>query len=344
MKRVIACLLALLLMFSFCACSEEETGSDPIVQAYLEKAQEFMDADDLDSAVAVLEEGIANTNASELIEMLDKVQATVEEETTEPTVAETEPAMDFSPYLGLWASDKCQMELTSSSDLLYLNMKCVSYRVLEFELDLSAKIDEQEQGKIEFAFDDDGCGNSGKVTLYLDDDVINYVLSDYVASSEYGIQTAYGGGSLTRATESMDFSETEPTQTELETEPTEALEAPTRPNYGGSEYLGTWQDTWSQRATMEIGKNNGYYEIVIKWPSGANETTVWMMWGVDGEGGSIFCDYSEKTIKYYDEYGNSDVYSVYMGGQATLYIYDGYLYWEDHMEDAGSNCCFEKVD
>ena len=345
MKKLIAGLVAILLLISCCGCSNTEEETDPFVSAYMQKAQEFIDAGELDSAAAVLEEGIKNTNAPELTELLEQVQKTVEEQTTEP-VEETEPQPDFSAYLGLWANEKCRMELTASSEELFVNMKCLSYRVLEHELDMSAKISEQEEGKVRLPFDDDGLGNSGVVVLYLDGDVINYVITDYVAVSDMGIQTQYGGGSLTRVDEGTQLNEIQPAETEPETEPAEPsapADESTRPNYGGSEYLGKWVDTWSQRATMEIEKNDGYYGVTIRWSNGASETHVWRMWAVDAEGGSLFSTNCEKTVEYCDEYGNSTVYVIYTEGEATIYIYDGYLYWNDYTEDAGQNCCFEKV-
>ena len=69
-------LLALLLAFTCTGCKKESgsQNNDPVA-AYASKAQEYLDAGDTETAIAVLEEGIATTGSDELTAMLEQLQS-----------------------------------------------------------------------------------------------------------------------------------------------------------------------------------------------------------------------------------------------------------------------------
>lgn len=111
------------------------------------------------------------------------------------------------------------------------------------------------------------------------------------------------------------------------------------------DYLGVWQDCYSERCVIEIDKiNDTYYYILIEWPNSATESTQWV------------CDaeYNEtnNTLEYtcdcynmvYNDDGSALETPIYEGGKGILYIgADDNLYWEDYTENVGANCVFTKL-
>lgn len=70
MKRIIALICVFLLMFSLCSCAML-SGKSKDVERYRSQAQEKLDADDIEGAIAILEEGVAYTGDEGLKRMLD---------------------------------------------------------------------------------------------------------------------------------------------------------------------------------------------------------------------------------------------------------------------------------
>ncbi len=213
MKQIIAGVLLVASLLAFTGCSsKQEQATNPIVDACKQVAQQHIDNGDIESAIQVLEEGFAATKDPTIRSLLEQfktmasTQATDAASATDTTMPSeetnstetTNPTFSVDSYLGSWSNTYCQMDIARNADLITLNMVCISYRVVEFELTLSTPIPSLESNKLEFPFDDDGLGNQGTVVLYLDSNNLNYVISDYIANSDYGIQTSYGGGSLTR--------------------------------------------------------------------------------------------------------------------------------------------------
>lgn len=111
-----------------------------------------------------------------------------------------------------------------------------------------------------------------------------------------------------------------------------------------AEYTGTWQDTYSQRCYMEIGSYDGiYYNIDINWASSAQENTHWSLCGMYDEiMGGIHYNGS-RIEEYYPEEGEMQETYVYSDGEGLIWIGDnGMLYWDDYIEQQGTDCSFEK--
>lgn len=111
-----------------------------------------------------------------------------------------------------------------------------------------------------------------------------------------------------------------------------------------AEYVGTWQDTYSQRCYMEISSSDGIqYYIDINWGSSAQENTHWSLWGMyDEVMGGIYYNGS-KIEEYYPEGGEMQETIVYSDGAGLIWMGDdGMLYWDDHVEEQGRDCSFEK--
>ena len=147
-----------------------------------------------------------------------------------------------------------------------------------------------------------------------------------------------------KATEPVEIVTTTPATQPKETEaPTNPMESVEEVFYSYSPYVGKWQDTWSKRANMTITPTNGGYKVVISWASSASEVAKWEMTARDAEGDSLFSNDCRHWIEYCDEAGNVTKQLIYTGGQVTLGIFDGVLLWFDYTQEAGENCCFEKV-
>ena len=109
-------------------------------------------------------------------------------------------------------------------------------------------------------------------------------------------------------------------------------------------FIGTWNDLNSLRCWMTI--NNDYsdiFDINISWSSSASENCTWEFTGkYDPTLNGIL--YSGDCIL--TQYSSDDSYTkefIYNDGTGLLYIgADGYLYWDDWKENAGSDCFFEK--
>lgn len=104
------------------------------------------------------------------------------------------------------------------------------------------------------------------------------------------------------------------------------------------DFFGSWQDSWSQRCSMEITREEGVPCVQISWGNSAYETYVWQMeCEYDPERGLLayvdgvcFIEGETRTI-------------LYENGTGLFYIQDGILYWKDDIEDAGADCRFEMV-
>lgn len=99
MRKLLAFLLAVAcLSFAGCDQPQEQTQDDSMVTAYLETAQTYIDSGDVDTAIAVLEEGCQKTgNHEKITALLEKLkteksqQEQTEAPAEEPTETPTEP-------------------------------------------------------------------------------------------------------------------------------------------------------------------------------------------------------------------------------------------------------------
>ena len=110
------------------------------------------------------------------------------------------------------------------------------------------------------------------------------------------------------------------------------------------EYVGNWWDTYSQRCNMEISSYDGInYEIDINWGSSAWDNTHWAFYGIydELEGGIYY--YGSRIEEHYSDDGELEETYVYSNGEGLLWIGDdGILYWDDYIEQQGTDCSFER--
>ena len=110
------------------------------------------------------------------------------------------------------------------------------------------------------------------------------------------------------------------------------------------EFLGTWQDTVSQRCGMKIQIDGTKYVIEINWGSSARENTRWSFTGqYDSARGGIAYT-GQRVEEVYPEEGKVEETVVYENGTGLLYLKEGLLYWTDDVEDMGAQCVFEKYE
>ena len=110
--------------------------------------------------------------------------------------------------------------------------------------------------------------------------------------------------------------------------------------------LGTWEDSWSQRAHMEITAydDSGYYQVDIYWGSSAWETRHWSFYG--------YYDPKEDAIIYEgscadeitDDDGNTEYDQQYDDGTGKLKLTgSGEIKWIDDKDNAGEDCVFVRA-
>ena len=74
MRKCIIFLLSILIAFSLVGCTKENNSPNTFVDIYKNKATEYIENGDLESAITVLEEGVSKTNDEELKKMLGELQ------------------------------------------------------------------------------------------------------------------------------------------------------------------------------------------------------------------------------------------------------------------------------
>lgn len=341
MKRLIAIILAALVVLSLGGC-KEAVQPDPLVQAYKENAQKHISEGDFESATAILEDGLSKTNNNgELKALLDQVKA---QQTQQPE--ETEPVENpGSGFIGYWENDFHCIGIKEADGKLQLIMVCYSGYFDLYSVVSSVEISAATETKVVFPFDDDNYGNSGNVTLYLEGDVLNYVITDFVLVNQdeepYGIGIDCGGGSLRRVQE-MPLP-LEMLEENLKEEPDDADSSSEDEE---DIYVGEWSDIFSERATMSIVKTAGKYSIKIEWADSSTTVTTWTMTAIEKqEDGDYWLDSTDckKTITEYADNGDIFKEIVYENGKAMIYYMDEALMWIDYTEYAGDDCCFEKM-
>ena len=112
---------------------------------------------------------------------------------------------------------------------------------------------------------------------------------------------------------------------------------------GISSLVGTWGDSWSQRAHMEISPSGSEYYCEIRWGSSWNETEVWRFHiQDDGSGEYRFDDCMRVTLLTKDD-GSEEEVIHYRFGTGKLILQDEVMKWVDDHDHAGDDCAFVKI-
>lgn len=240
MKRCLAALLALFVLLAFAGCASTQKSSQ-LSDIYLQTAQQYIDDGDLDSAVGVLEEGIAATNDSRLTALLDEVKAMQLEKAAEETVTPSDeapkeektpetqdtadnelpeepipddPGIDIADYLGVWTETAVtsnsiarSLDLSAEGDILNIYY-CVNQSPpwsRTAEVYESVNVSEIQDAALSIDFID-SWGNSGTLSLSFDEESITCATNDLITPAE-GADWSVGEGTYTFTAKYASWSE-----------------------------------------------------------------------------------------------------------------------------------------
>ena len=106
--------------------------------------------------------------------------------------------------------------------------------------------------------------------------------------------------------------------------------------------VGDYIDTYSQRATAHIEKEDEGLLIVVSWASSAKETTTWTMHAkLDGYQLTYGGEYITNIT--FDDDGNKTEEVTATNNLGYMDIEDGKLYWGGAAQEENRNCVFEKI-
>lgn len=107
---------------------------------------------------------------------------------------------------------------------------------------------------------------------------------------------------------------------------------------------GMYQDSTSQRASLEILKFGDLYDLTVTWPSSASEVTYYYISG-NYEKNKITYGGEQIVTYQYDENGEeTPIDSTATNNLGYFEIKDGKLYWTGAAQDQCKTCVFEKIE
>lgn len=109
-------------------------------------------------------------------------------------------------------------------------------------------------------------------------------------------------------------------------------------------FLGTWQDSYSQRCSMNITELDDGTYVSIDWANSASDGYLWTYYVENVDNGALWCTQGIKEYYYSTEGGELEYGTEYVDGTATLWIdSEGILHWEDNVLNEGAECLFENM-
>lgn len=109
-------------------------------------------------------------------------------------------------------------------------------------------------------------------------------------------------------------------------------------------FVGEYQDSYSQRAGMEIKKNPDGEGLLIHihWGSSANENTQWDMTATYRDGQLVYSDGLKTEHMMKDESSEEIVKTLEENQKGYFEVKDGILNWTGAPEESCQACAFEK--
>ena len=111
-------------------------------------------------------------------------------------------------------------------------------------------------------------------------------------------------------------------------------------NYASS-LSGSYQDSYSQRASAEVTDNGDMVEITVSWAGSAFERYVWDM-TCAREGDKLTYKDCRKTLCTAADSGEEKAEVIFENGEGFFTIKDGKLAWDGASEEDCVSCVFEK--
>ena len=106
---------------------------------------------------------------------------------------------------------------------------------------------------------------------------------------------------------------------------------------------GSYADSVSQRATMNILKFDNLYDITVIWPDSASKETQWYI-SASYKDGKLAYGGEQLSIYEYDEEGNMNFIDSKESNYAGYFeVKDGKIYWTGAEQDQCKECIFEKM-
>lgn len=203
LKLTMILLIAVLLLT---ACGAEKEEQDPLVSVYLNSAQTQIDKGEYDTAIKILEEGIAALGENEtLSQKLLEIEALMgsdpasenETEADQTQGAETtQPSseIDLSPYFGTWAEEGVHWTGDSMITDIYLEKGKVFCELTYTQAAPQSRIastvveitgENVENNIFTGTFENDGWGNEGTVSLAFLGEEMTVTFSQLVNTGEF---------------------------------------------------------------------------------------------------------------------------------------------------------------
>lgn len=108
-----------------------------------------------------------------------------------------------------------------------------------------------------------------------------------------------------------------------------------------TDMTGSWADAWSQRAMLEIERDDAEYVARVHWSNNAFEFVQWEMKG-EFVNGVLETENCTKTIHSYAEDGTESIEILYENEKGALTYANGTITWTDS-EGMGAECRFERM-
>ena len=102
-----------------------------------------------------------------------------------------------------------------------------------------------------------------------------------------------------------------------------------QPAADAEDLSGSWQDEISQRASMDVTRNDdGSYTFLVHWGSSATEASIWEITGAFDESGTLSYENGEYGVYTFDDSGSETV-SDEETTQGSFTLENGKLRWQD---------------
>jgi len=195
-----------ILLLSGCGSKSDKTT---VAETYLDLAQDYLDEENYDSAVSILQKGLDATGDKKIAELLEEVLVlqidaesaplsdTSKEEASPATELEIVETFDPTPYLGVWATEAIGwqyggmiLDLTVDNNQLcmYLSYHQSAPASRVAEVYCSMMLNELYGNGIRIDVGDDGWGNTGVIELYLNDNYIECIVSNVKTKESHSPQ------------------------------------------------------------------------------------------------------------------------------------------------------------
>lgn len=211
MKKIITLALSILFVFLLTACTNDTNNNqNPFVEIYKSKATEYIENGDTEAAIKALEEGVTTTGDEGLKTLLEELKndnvSSNDEEANDSNSKIEHTENKYAKYIGNWVvkdsdmyfhtaltlkieMEDTKMKLTLRYEYLPSNYDYANLSKTVAEISKTVDVSEITDDVLVLNYNEDGCGNSGKIKLSFATDFI-------LAESDYFVQDHYFWGFL----------------------------------------------------------------------------------------------------------------------------------------------------